>query len=181
MTRSTTEAGNTVIPWQEQQTWLEVTDSVRHILVRREGELAGLCTTAGELLRGIEALSAPIDSLCRQTCACCSDICCRRATVWYDSVDILILALAKRPLPRAQIRKVRDSRGRSACHHLGGQGCDLPRSERPFICTWYICPAQTHLLRDTDPGAVQQLLNDLSGLKKQRKSLEEAFIRITVI
>jgi len=94
-----------------------------------------------------------------------------RATVWYDLKDLLVIYLSTGGLPERQI--FRDEA--KACCHLTVSGCRLSRSERPFICTWYICAEQKKLLlARLDPE--QSLSAKIEKIKELRNNLEARYI-----
>ena len=113
-----------------------------------------------------------MNRLCRKTCPDCMEVCCRRAWVWADFKDLLFLHLADIPLPERQLV----CRQGDHCRYGSPGGCRLDRIQRPFVCTWYLCPAQTRILRK-QPAEAERLLNTLQQIKIQRRRMENTFIR----
>ncbi|BBO76012.1 hypothetical protein DSCW_34290 [Desulfosarcina widdelii] len=130
---------------------------------------------ARQTRRLLESLFPLMEDLCRRTCPDCTDICCRRAWVWADFRDLLFFHLAGISVPERQLV----SRQGDHCRYAGPAGCRLDRLQRPFVCTWYICPAQTRLL-DNRPGEKRHLVSALEQIKTLRKQMEESFIRVVV-
>ena len=115
-----------------------------------------------------------MERLCRRTCPKCEQPCCGVAKPWYDLRDLLFLHLAGRAIaPSQPIRNSRDH-----CRYLESHGCTLPRLERPWICTWYLCPTQTALMRHEDADATRQVEDALKSIGLQRKRLEAKWIDI---
>lgn len=129
------------IPWQDQAEWQQNLESIKDGRSTGSRDQHDLMAIAGKVRELYNSLEPLLDKLCQQSCPSCTDICCARATVWYDEKDLLFLTLAGKELPDRQIHRIK---GRD-CSCLGTHGCRLPRWRRPFICTWYICPAQKAL------------------------------------
>ncbi len=64
----------------------------------------------------------------------------------------------------------------STCRYSGPHGCTLPRSSRPWICSWYLCPAQKARLGQGPKTVRTSLTLTLQEVKKGRKELEDRFI-----
>ena len=84
-----------------------------------------------------------LDELCMATCTYCPDPCCFSAYAWFDFRDLLFAHLNGLAVPPAQLMTDR----KMICRYLGVRGCTLERISRPWICTWYLCPAQLGALR----------------------------------
>lgn len=169
MTRQMKENSWTV-PWIHQVDWEEMLLFARNMC-------EGLGETRPEVMRHIHniialygELDAPLSRLCTDTCPACKDVCCTKATVWYDQRDIIVYHLATDSFPDKQVSKSVTG----TCCHLRENGCRLPRLERPFICTWYICSGQTVILNRnvSTPGAkVQEQIHQIKEARKKIESL----------
>lgn len=135
-----------------------------------------LVALAGQLRARILALDSFMDNLCAATCRACTDNCCRRATVWYDFKDLLYLHLASTPFPAGQLI----SHPGQICRYLTAAGCELPRTQRPFVCTWYVCAAQMGTMDCWPQSSKAYLLNSLEALKEGRYRMERLFIQMVV-
>ncbi len=155
--------------------WLEANTSLFTSLTRNRTALSDSRRHAGQLRNRLERLFPLMEDLCRQTCPSCSDICCRRAWVWLDFKDLLFLHLAEIAAPPQQLLREQGDR----CRYAGPHGCSLQRLQRPFICTWYLCPAQSRIL-DRQPAEKQHLSRTLQQLKSQRKRMETSYIQAVV-
>lgn len=170
MTKTTrdTDERSWVVPWIHQADWEE--------MLRFAGNICeGLGESGVEVMRHIkditavyENLETSLDRLCGATCPVCEDVCCTKATVWYDQRDIIVYHLATGSFPLQQVS--RSVTG--ACCHLGANGCRLPRLKRPFICTWYICGAQVAMLRRESSGPDVNILEQINQIKDTRKRIE---------
>ena len=116
---------------------------------------------ARELLEGV--LETGNQRLGVLTCSFCPQPCCVAARVWLDLADLLVLHLAGLPIPPAQLRAAHHQ----SCRYLGPRGCRLPRTARPFVCTWYHCPTQ--MARRGDLG--QGLAGELTRARERAKFL----------
>lgn len=158
---------HTYPPWQEQASWHEATLSLSISLSRQWSRLTRARNLAQLLAEQYASVDAALDTLCQATCPVCVDNCCRRATVWYDIRDLLVHYFILGKFPDRQISKTEAG----CCSMLTESGCRLSRIERPFICTWYICPAQNELLGGKKPpgAAIQEM-------KTYRMEVEREFL-----
>ena len=159
------------VPWHSHITWQEANTSLSTSLKRNWSALNDCRGHAGQLRHLLEHLFPLMEDLCRQTCPDCPDICCRRAWVWVDFKDLLFMHLADITLPPQQLLRNQGDR----CRYVGPAGCQLDRLQRPFICTWYLCPAQSRLL-DRQPTGKRHLSRTLEQIKKHRKRMEQSYI-----
>ena len=114
-----------------------------------------------------------LETLCSLTCPGCPDSCCQRAKVWLDFRDLLFLHLVQGLLPLHQLR--RDLK--EPCRFLGHKGCTLPRICRPWICTLYLCPVQTNLLRRLPTQDQVEFNKAVEEVKEGRREMEELFVK----
>jgi hypothetical protein len=155
-------------PWPTGELWREANAAVA-ILLKQSAETIGVAKRLSHRIRdGIHALDGPMAALCAATCPACQDPCCRRATVWFDFIDLIHLHLSGEAIPPAQINPADGV----ACRYLAREGCTLPRGRRPFICTWYVCPEQTHLLRRQPGMDGGMVLRNLAAIKAYRGKME---------
>jgi hypothetical protein len=62
------------------------------------------------------------------------------------------------------------------CRYLGPRGCRLSRLDRPWVCTWYLCPTQRERLRNEDRPAYDRLQQEMKAIGAGRKALLRAFL-----
>lgn len=160
------------IPWLTSELWAEMEMSLLTAVRSLSVENARLLSTLAQKIAINYVLIDEIQTtLCGQSCPSCEDVCCRHATVWYDFRDVLFSCFQRQALPIRQIDKNEDG----ICTHLHVDGCSLPRVERPFICTWYVCSSQKQLLDSSDKTVRVQCVDSLDEIKRTRKQLEELF------
>lgn len=160
-------------PWKERDHWSQAVHSLKYAGARRRRRLMQAEKFADQIERKLRTVDSALETLCNATCESCIDICCKKATVWYDFKDLLYLYFSTGRLPDGQIHKKPDQ----TCCHLTPAGCYLSRSVRPFICTWYLCPDQAFLCAGQRPGGlncIQASIQEIQGLRKQ---LESEFIK----
>ena len=160
------------VPWHTLALWQEANACLADTMQQNQSVLAEPHRQAQRMQRRLEWIFPLIDRLCRKTCPDCKNICCRRAWVWADFKDLLFLHLAGIPVPDQQLL---DRQG-GHCRYGSPDGCRLDRIRRPFVCTWYLCPAQTHILRKR-PAEMQILQESLKKIKGLRQTMEMSFIR----
>lgn len=123
---------------------------------------------ADQVAEGYAAIDPVLQGLCQKACVCCRDVCCRRATVWYDFQDLLFCYYQTGEFPVCQVGRLKEG----DCMHLGADGCMLERVKRPFICSWYICPEQKGLV---EVGGT--LFGEIDRIKSVRKEMEREFMQ----
>ena len=171
---------STSVPWQEPAVWNEV-DLYFRTLGKAHGKaMDPVRDLALAVRQSLENLSGQMDRLCSASCPECRDICCERALIWYDFKDLVYHYLAFDCLPGEQIRKISKPNQGSCCSRLAAEGCSLPRSRRPFVCTWYVCPAQKSILQRDSGGCGLELFKEIERVKGMRNRMEEQFCRISV-
>lgn len=160
------------VPWATPALWREANSCLADAIRTHRSALAGSRRQARQTRLLLESIFPHMDVLCRQTCPDCTDICCRRAYVWADFRDLLFCHLADIPPPDRQLL---DRKG-GHCRYGGPGGCRLDRIRRPFVCTWYLCPAQTQRLRQA-PAEMKTIQEILHQIKRLRREMEASFIR----
>lgn len=161
-------------PWQTQASWQAANEAMGCTIRGYQSGLQRPIHLAAEMLKRIESLDDLMDALCAATCPGCRDACCRRASLWYDFKDLLFIHLSKGALPPGQARGAADR----VCKYVTPTGCVLPRSQRPFICTWYLCAAQKVHLQKMAVSKVLFLNHSIAALKTARGQMENLFIQI---
>lgn len=159
-------------PWNDQDSWNQIRQYFDHTF-STDLDFSSSCFLAAKIASKIAEIDESLNKLCGITCTSCLEVCCNKATVWYDFRDLLFLYLVKKEIPDKQITR----KTNSTCIHLSQHGCQLKRLERPFICTWYICQKQSELLNIPDWGKLDlDLFGLLREIQTDRKMLEECFL-----
>ena len=169
----------THIPWQNQKQWQALTpffDTIRNL---HHKDLNPVYQQADTIRQLFISLSRPMDELCAVTCIHCQDICCKKATIWFDFKDLLYLYFAFGRLPDTQISKNKDRVGHCQCCHFSNTGCLLSRLERPFVCTWYLCPDQKQALMSGDDVKSEVFMATINRIKGLRTEMESQFCRLS--
>lgn len=170
-----TQSNNPEIPpWKSPEVWSQFCQSMEQTVGHQRSGLEEARHIACQIREKIDEINDAIDSVCEETCLFCKDICCKKATVWYDFKDMLYIYLHSGQFPRAQITK----NGDLSCCNLTAMGCLLPRRIRPFICTWYICPSQTAMLSEKVVEEPKNLImSSIKEIQALRNCLENTFIK----
>lgn len=160
------------IPWRKRGDFQEAAGFLERVDRARGRELDPVRDLALEIQSCFDWMSDGMESLCGLTCPGCRDNCCKRATIWYDFRDMLYLYFSSDGMPESQLEKSPGPSG-VRCANLKASGCALPRRRRPFVCTWYFCPAQKVL------PAYTHLNEIILRIKQMRVQMENEFCRIT--
>ncbi len=168
MTTENREKNGWTIPWIHQADWEEMLQLTKQVCEKMGMSRTEIMGHIEDIIALYKELETPLNRLCSNTCPECTDVCCTKATVWYDQKDILVYHLATNSFPAKQISK----NDAGICCHLGENGCNLPRLQRPFICTWYICSAQTAILRNGSNEPEIHVEDIIQRIKELRKKIE---------
>jgi hypothetical protein len=163
-----------LLPWGSSTQWKEAHHSVNIHLRRYPNDWNELLLVAHTLENRLTALFPILDDLCINSCPWCPQPCCLAAKVWFDFKDLLFLHLNRLPIPLAQ--PINDLK--TTCRYFSHRGCVLPRINRPWICTWYLCPVQTAILRKRDYLQYDTVSRIILEIKVFRNKLEKEFIRV---
>jgi hypothetical protein len=161
-------------PWRNDQLWQAAENTLHYLIYRHSHRLDQVKKAAGSIKNLVASIDLPLDRLCQKTCAQCLASCCLVADVSYDFKDLLFIHLVDQVIPPGQPRQT----AHDVCRYLGMEGCLLPRFERPWICTWYICAAQKKFLADHDEIPQTRLLSVIEQVGMLRKQMEVLFINI---
>ena len=163
-------------PWGSIAAWQEANIGIDYHLKLYFHRLKASRQSARETRIRLESIFSSLDDLCLMTCPRCPDVCCLSASPWYDLRDLIFLHLNQLSIPLTQPI----SGFKETCCYLSHKGCTLPRIIRPWICTWYLCPAQTANLKKRSINRWQALSRVLGNIKARRKKMEDEFIRIII-
>jgi hypothetical protein len=161
-------------PWSTQGSWQEANDALGLTIKRYQDQMGELKALARRIIERIEGLDALLNDICSKACPSCRDSCCRRARVWFDFKDLLIMHLGGNIILPGQLRGPHDS----SCRYLSHTGCLLQRPQRPYVCTWYICSMLKEHLAQRAPSEREYLSNSLTAVQSARSDLENQFVRI---
>ncbi|MDL2268581.1 hypothetical protein LJC71_03205 [Desulfosarcina sp. OttesenSCG-928-A07] len=160
------------IPWNTPALWEEAGASLRHSIDHHRCGLEPVFLLAKTIHTDFAAIFPHLDDLCEKTCPACTDNCCQRARIWADFRDLTFYHLAGISPPDQQTL----SKNGDHCRYQSLSGCRLNRFQRPFVCTWYLCPDQTALLHHQP--AVQVFLNTtIRRIQENRRRMEDLFIQ----
>ena len=165
---------STDILWLEADTWRKVQAALDYHMRLYSIDKTVLTSLAEAIADNLQEVDPIMDDLCAKTCPDCSDPCCRHADVRYDLRDLVFLHCRQNALPLHQPKQ----HPGQPCSFLGQNGCVLPRSLRPFLCTWYVCPQQMKELREPHFPVMSYLQPRLHAIQEQRKDLETEFMNL---
>lgn len=159
------------IPWQTAKKWCQIQAALKHTVAQYQGALGQALATAADI-RTLLTDIFPMMTLAGQAhCRNCMDPCCVRAYVYYDFCDLLYFTLADIAAPAGQPRSDR----RQTCRYLQKSGCMLNREQRPWICTWYLCPPQKQWFIEQGPMG-EVILQKIKKVQALRKQMEAVFM-----
>ncbi|WP_093395114.1 hypothetical protein [Thermodesulforhabdus norvegica] len=135
-----------------------------------------LASLASMITSLIHLLDPVMDELCKRTCRFCSDICCVGSEVYYNETDLFYFAACGKGYPRGQTRRTGEV---SLCRYwYPCFGCLLPRSQRPYTCTWFICSDQSQLLETLfKPRDIRRINASFESIRRLRLILSSIFMK----
>lgn len=163
-----------VPPWGQAAVWEEANFTLAEFIRQNRPYLRRAEAATRQLAQQLHGLYPLLDGLCRSTCRYCPDPCCLRALVWFDFGDLIFMHLQGLTIPEGQLI----SRSGETCRYCGPRGCRLPRLKRPWICIWYLCPAQSARLRMKTVAVRSAHARHVSEVKRLRSAAEAEFLRI---
>ncbi|MDL2274552.1 hypothetical protein LJC22_00305 [Desulfosarcina sp. OttesenSCG-928-G10] len=161
------------IPWHTPALWQAANAGVRQSMARHHHHSGPAIDAAKAIQRDFSAIFPTLNALCNATCPSCTAICCQKARIWADFKDLVFYHLAGITPPDQQPVSHPGDR----CRYSTASGCRLERLQRPFVCTWYLCPAQTALLK-CYPDEGNSLKKILVQIQKARRRMEDDFIQM---
>lgn len=165
---------NSCVPWQDERSWAEMRQSLLPAIKNIESRSGRLESLAEQIAMDNMVIDAFFKIICQKSCGVCWDVCCSRATVWYDFQDVLFYYYHWKEFPSRQIKR----QPSGDCVHLCVDGCGLERIRRPFICNWYICPDQKKMFKENYSSEWEVLQVRIGCIKAARKQMEQLFIKL---
>lgn len=174
---SHTAAGNVPQqPWTASGEWNEANRSLAALISSRGRTLAAIRELALTLKDLLNELGERFEAIGAATCGHCPHPCCATARPWFDFRDLLFIHLTGQAFPEGQPLEI-DS---TICRYLGPKGCRLIRLQRPWICTWYVCPTQTVRMRRQDLRLKERMTQLVQETKGIRIEMEDRFVEAVV-
>ena len=127
---------------------------------------------AEQIYLGILWLDRGMTEYCQLTCSQCEDICCTGREIFFNQADLLYLMASNSMSP--PIGQTR-SKASAPCRYLGLQGCTLPRTQRPYICVWFLCEPQIELLNASPALYQRQVIKTFQHIRTCRLQLEALY------
>jgi hypothetical protein len=159
-------------PWGTKELWSEANSTLHYIIENHHKELQKARDIAERLHVEYQLLFPAMENLSATTCPQCKNPCCLHAKPYFDFRDLIYLHLRSEQVPEMQT--IADTTDQ--CRYITHAGCRLNRLQRPWICTWYICPSQLSLITTKSRPAVLRIPFLISKTKKMRHKLEKVFI-----
>jgi hypothetical protein len=160
-------------PWGTKELWSEANSTLHYIIENHYKELQKARDIAERLHAEYQLLFPAIENLSTTTCPKCKNPCCLHAKPYFDFRDLIYLHLSNEQIPEMQT--IADSSDQ--CRYITHVGCSLNRSQRPWICTWYICPSQLTIISTESSTTSLQIPLMINKTQKMRYRLEKIFLQ----
>jgi len=159
-------------PWRSDQLWQAAGRTLMYLIQRHNHRMGRVKSIASEVNSLLVSADQKFDLLCSRTCMRCESPCCLVADVSYDFRDLLFIHLTNQALPPGQPQQ----KAGEVCRYLEADGCRIPRSMRPWICTWYICASQKKYFAGVHDMSLDSIMSVIADISKLRKQMETLFI-----
>ncbi len=123
--------------------------------------------TALKLKALYDEISPLIEEFTRQVCPQCQSVCCKHRHGHFEPQDEVFIEALGAEVPRASNDRDDDD----WCEFLSETGCQKPRWQRPFRCTWYFCEALLEYMPEADPKRLRKLQAMLQEIQRLRQVL----------
>lgn len=151
--------------------WSESNRLVSAWIAEERPRLAEASSLARSIRHRLKSIFPLVSEICRGTCPWCPEPCCIVTRVWFDFRDVLFFHLAGVPLPPGPLH----AGTKEPCRYLTFRGCTLPRIQRPWGCTQYLCGTQRrYLIKTSGIMALTDLEAALREIAASRMALEES-------
>lgn len=128
---------------------------------------------AGAVSCLIEGISPFIQRHTEMVCPTCESVCCVNRHGYHEPFDLLLLAATGRESPLYETGR----EDTASCQFLGEAGCRLPRSSRPYRCTWYFCAPLLASVRGSSSGAeYRRFIRDLEEITARRREMLDQYL-----
>lgn len=134
--------------------------------------LMGTVMDKGIQFRQAYAIMDPlIQTYTAEVCPYCGTVCCCNRHGFPEFADIVAIIAMKGNIPQYDFAVDHNA----LCQFIGEKGCVLPRTERPYRCTWYFCePLLLQIELDT-AKKYREFIQDVQYLAHARAELMSTF------
>ena len=123
----------------------------------------------------IEHLGAVLQQHTAFVCPECSSVCCINRHSYHAFDDIVYIHAIGEKIPLHN--PALDDSG--PCQFLGGQGCTIARSLRPYRCNWYFCsPLLAHITAHNSNHHYRLFINLLQEITEKRQKMMEEYASV---
>jgi hypothetical protein len=155
-------------PMDDDQ-WNLLLKKMRQELLKMDwGKVQSLACSIRERIQWLDPI---MQKYCELTCYECTDPCCDSRKIFFNRTDLLFLSAVAAPSPPGQTR----TQPSGECRYLGSNGCQLARTNRPYVCVWFLCEAQMTLFGGESAGFQRKLIKVLEEIRAHRLLLEHLF------
>jgi hypothetical protein len=155
--------------------WAESNRALSAWIAGKRPRLAEAVSVARSIRRHMESIFPLMSDIGAGTCPWCPEPCCIVTRVWFDFRDMLFFHLTETPLPPGPLHGKRQA----VCRYLTGRGCMLPRVQRPWGCTQYLCLTQRrYLVKGNGRKRLADLEEAIRTIVALRMMMEESVTEI---
>jgi hypothetical protein len=166
---------NDDLTWHDTERWNEALFLVRSQFGRELDGLIRIREMAAELRGRIDAVDSFIQENTAHVCPDCRKVCCINKHGYYDYQDLIYIS-ALGLEPPAYSEGIADT---DPCQFLGGTGCLIERSIRPFRCNWHFCSELIAFMNSGPAKPLREFNNKFRELQSLRQAISNAFFSIT--
>lgn len=129
---------------------------------------------AGEVCELTESVDPFIQQHTEAVCPDCRKVCCVNRHSYHEHEDLVYVYALGEKLPSYN----EDVGDTEPCQFLGGQGCAIRRTARPYRCNWYFCASLLEHVQGCAAADYRKFTESIQQLTVKRASLLNEFLRI---
>lgn len=155
------------VSWRDREQWHRALEMFSGLFHTDSSHHAAARQAAGRVRELIDAVDPFIQKQTAVICPHCTHVCCTDRHGSFDLHDLAYAFCLNLPIPHYDHhRKATDP-----CQFLTAAGCRLPRHERPFRCTWYVCETLIQHMQTLPAKQVRAFHSRFQELQRTRSEM----------
>ncbi len=138
------------------------------------GDLGAVQQAARRFLEEFDRIDPFIQSYTALVCPSCGTVCCAQIHGLPEFADVIGFHALGHSVPAYDL--TRELNG--PCQFMGIRGCVLPRTQRPYRCTWYFCDPLLVQIEIGPTSHYRHFIEMVQALAQARGELMRTFFPI---
>ncbi len=167
----------TVFPkldFRDPDRFWQMVEEIKQFFRDHESEMDVVRQKARQFRQAFAIMDPFIQEYTAKVCPYCGNVCCCNKHGYPEFADVVgILAMGGR-IPSYDLSVDEGA----LCQFIGEKGCVLPRTERPYRCTWYFCEPLLLQIEIGPPKQYREFTLDVQYMGHARAELLQAFYEL---